>query len=195
MEPECYKYACIKLSPACLRASVWNAKMGASDCQVPSLHLDTFFTGRLANASCVKCSKLTPRSRNNHTRIPRKGQCLCLCPLGQGFRGRIKNNKQIPQHPLARLEHLGLQKDPGYHHSLGLPKHPCSLPMSGLNGIFPRTQACLLLGLALDSASLHFQNQNVQDQDVARRHSVSAVNIWAALCISLSSRQFTENPL
>lgn len=106
VEPECYKYACIKLSPACLRASVWNAKMGASDCQVPSLHLDTFFTGRLANASCVKCSKLTPRSRNNHTRIPRKGQCLCLCPLGQGFRGRIKNNKQIPQHPLTSHRHV-----------------------------------------------------------------------------------------
>lgn len=110
MEPECYKYACIKLSPACLRASVWNAKTGASDCQVPSLHLDTFLTGRLANASCVECRKGTPRSHPKHTSIPRKDRCLCLCPLGQGRRGRIKNNKPVPQpwslHPVTPHRHF-----------------------------------------------------------------------------------------
>lgn len=34
VEPECYKCACIRPSPACLRASVWNAR-GASACEVP----------------------------------------------------------------------------------------------------------------------------------------------------------------
>lgn len=56
--------------------------------------------------------------------------------------------------PQALLELLRLQKESDYqegskHYCLGLSKHPCSLPTSRLNGIFPRTHACLLLGLAL----------------------------------------------
>lgn len=48
LEPECYKYACIKLSLVCLRASVWNARTGASNSEVPksSLTLHFFLAGR-----------------------------------------------------------------------------------------------------------------------------------------------------
>lgn len=49
LKPECYKYACIKLSLVCLRASVWNVKMGASNCEVPksSFTLHFFLAGWL----------------------------------------------------------------------------------------------------------------------------------------------------
>lgn len=89
--------------------------------------------------------------------------------------------------PYAFLEPLRLQKEPGFQeeskrHRLGLARHPCSLPTSGLNGIFPRTHPCLLPGLAflgLTARVFISKIKNVQDQDVARRHSASAASIWA----------------
>ena len=35
LEPECYKHACIKLSPVCLRALVWNARSGVPNSEGP----------------------------------------------------------------------------------------------------------------------------------------------------------------
>lgn len=134
--------------------------MGASDCQVPSLHLDTFFfTGRLANASHMKCSKRTPRNHSKHTSIPRKDQRLCLCPLGQRFRGRISKYHSpgfyVQRHP-TRISGAPQTAErawlPGRRQAPQTWASKACMFLahtSGLNGLFPRTRACLLLGLTL----------------------------------------------
>lgn len=157
----------------------------------------TFFAGRLVNTPCVKCSKRTPGSHSKHTSIPRKEQGLCLSSRpGIQVKDKEQETQTTTLDSNSVTGHRHFCSSPECRESQATRKKAsstvfgyqsicvCSLSICEVDGIFLRTPSLSTPWSCpprFDNTDLHLQNQNVQDQDVARRHSETAANIWVAL--------------
>lgn len=178
LELECNKYACIKLSPVCLRASVWNVRRGASNSEVPkSSFAFHFFLAGWLRLLLWKAAMGVPVDFSNAEWPPKAGL--------EGFvpipRDQESAEEQEELHASTRTLHYTFIKPPtGTYGAPRSSKHCARKTKEGAtvfghqsihvppatSGVMNRFKDAIhsIPGLSpprLDNASLHFQNQKV----------------------------------